>query len=98
MPLRMRKGFQPVASSNNTYSLRQRAHRSVSHESVEPNIPLNTGGAQDLYPALGWRCLVQYSHGTHPCKTHRRTTTVKKPSTTAMFHIEPTSLSNPLLL
>ena len=39
---RMKKGFQPVASSNNTDSPFQRAHRLVSHETVEPSIALKT--------------------------------------------------------
>ena len=43
---------------------------------VEPSITLNTGGAQDLYPALGRQCLLQNSHVTNPCKTQRRTPSV----------------------
>ena len=36
------------------------------HETVEPSIAPDTGGAQDLYPALGWRCPLQNSHVTNP--------------------------------
>ena len=53
LPLKMRKGSQPVASTINADSLFQRPHHQVSNESVKPSISLNTGGAQDLYPALG---------------------------------------------
>ena len=56
----------------------------MSRESVEPSIALNTGG-----PALRWRCLVQYSHGTHPCKTHRRTTTVPSHPQQQCFTLRP---------
>ena len=67
----------------------QRAHRWVSHESVEPRIALDTGGAQDLYPALGWRCLLQNSHVTNSCKTHCRTTTVSSHPQQQCFTLRP---------
>ena len=47
--LKVRKGFHHVASTNNREKLFQRAHRWVFHETVQPSIALDTGGAQDLY-------------------------------------------------
>ena len=72
--LRTRKGFQNVASTNNTNKLFQRAHRWVSHETVEPSIALDTGGAQDLYPAPSWRCPLQ----THMLHIHARPTVAQQ--------------------
>ena len=98
LPLRLRKGFEPVASTINADSLFQRPHHQVSHESVEPSIALNTSGVQDLYPALGLQCFLQNSHVTKTRKTHRRTTTVPSHPDDAMMFIAPTSLPIPLLL
>ena len=89
LPLRMEEGFQAVASTDNTDCLFQRAHRKVSHESVEPSMVLNSGGAQDLFPALGWRCRLQNSNETNPRKTHRRTTTVPSHPQQQCFTLRP---------
>ena len=49
LPLRMKKGFQPVVSTDDTDSPFQRVHRLVSHETVEPSITLNTWWCPDSF-------------------------------------------------
>ena len=56
---------------------------------VEPRVTLNTGGAQDFYPALGQRRLLHKSQMTIYCRTQRRTPSVPCHPDNEMFSLRP---------
>ena len=70
----------------NTDSSIQRALNGGRTKQVEPSITLSTGGAQDLYSALGWQRFLLNVQVASTCKTWRRTPSVPRHSEMQCFH------------